>query len=367
MQTEIGSNFDLDEKYLKSCSLEFNIRNFGFDGSDNVLLSSGRGAISYVLDEIERRNPILNKVALIPSFTCSTVIQPFIKKGYTIQTYDIDETLCIKIDQFKSILSKNNIQVVLMHQYFGFNTIHGLEKFIEEANDNGVIFIEDRTQCLYSEIPLLPADYIIASLRKWGPLPDGGIAVCKKGMFCKSILKKSDKRLEAVKLEASLMKHYFLYKLEGNKQDYLDKFKVAEALLNQQIDYYEISPSSLIIQANLNIEQLKLKRRTNYRRLYKALNGLNNIHIIKNYPDDRITPLYCPIFSTHRDELQFILKKNNVYAPIIWPKPLSCPDICVEAQCLYDGILCLPIDQRYDVDDMDRIIKIIKEYSKYGS
>jgi hypothetical protein len=71
-----------------------------------------------------------------------------------------------------------------------------------------------------------------------------------------------------------------------------------------------------------------------------------------------------PVFVDEgRKELQQFLVKNKIYPTIIW----ACPDDLLEkvdstAKYIYDHILCFHCDQRYDLDDMERIGSVIKEY-----
>ena len=69
-----------------------------------------------------------------------------------------------------------------------------------------------------------------------------------------------------------------------------------------------------------------------------------------------------PILCLQRKKLQSFLAEYRIYAPVVWSKDDKCPQICDEAQKIYDNILCLPIDQRYDADDMERMAKYIGEF-----
>ena len=62
-----------------------------------------------------------------------------------------------------------------------------------------------------------------------------------------------------------------------------------------------------------------------------------------------------------RKNLQALLADNDVYAPVVWPKAECCPPVSEIAESIYRHILCIPIDQRYDVDDMERIISILSD------
>ena len=79
-------------------------------------------------------------------------------------------------------------------------------------------------------------------------------------------------------------------------------------------------------------------------------------------------PFYFPILVKEgRSELQQFLAKNDIYATIIW----KCPQIYegkidVSAQYIYDHILCLHVDQRYNLDDMNLIMMTLVDFYHTG-
>ena len=79
MLKEIGSNFWISPEDMKYETTFIEPSALGLWGNDYAWLSTGRGAIRFVLKTIEESNPFINKVALIPSFTCHTVIEPFLE------------------------------------------------------------------------------------------------------------------------------------------------------------------------------------------------------------------------------------------------------------------------------------------------
>lgn len=361
MQKEIGSNFDLNPNIMLNKGSVLHIGQYGIKGSDEVILSTGRGAEGFVLDTIERRQPKIRKIALVPPFTCEVVIEPFVKRGYKIAAYPINPTLDIDENRFREILISSGAQVVLVHRYFGFDTLKGFEKIASEFVEQGVIFIEDRTQCLYSDFSGLPVDYTIGSLRKWAALPDGGFAVCREGVF-EDKPANYDKELENKKLEASYLKYKYLYESKGEKKEFLKSFKEAEEILDAEEKYFRISQAGIEIQCSLNIEELKRKRRKNYEKLYENIRNHMNYRILTPQLNEKDVPLYLSILSEKRNELQIKMREQNIYAPIVWPKPSFMPQICKEAQEIYDTVLCFPIDQRYDEEDIERIAENLRKW-----
>jgi len=359
MMTEIGSNFWLEPGCVFE-PYEISTTQFSVSGSDSALLSTGRSSESLVLDEIEKRNPGIRKIALIPPFTCHTVLEPFIRHGYTVYTHSVDLNLQLNSEMLMKDIEVSGASVVLLHRYFGFDTIRNCEDIIEKSKRRGIVFIEDKTQSLFAGYKNLPADYFTGSLRKWAGMPDGGFAVCTSGCFAEKP-HEYDKDLTAQKLSASYAKYEYLFNHKGNKQDFLNAYGRAEAILGAESKYYRISPVSESVFCSLDIKELSAKRRANYRFLYESLKDDERIVSLTGAPDEFAVPLYFPILTEKRQTLQQILAKNSIYAPVVWPKPEDMPAVCEEAEYIYSHILCIPIDQRYGEDDMNRIAECIKE------
>lgn len=361
MQKEIGSNFDLNFNSVSREYIPLHLTDYGISGTDSAFFSSGRSAEAFVLKTIKERNPAIKKIALVPPFTCHTVLDPFYLAEYEVYSYSINEKLEIKIVEFEEALRKIKPSVVLVHRYFGFDTTQGIDEIIHKYQQLGIVFVEDKTQCLFSEVQELFPDFYVGSFRKWLALPDGGYTACKEGhFFDKPELENSF--LVQRKISAFQMKYEYLHNNKGIKQEFLKALGEAEEILDKELHFFRMSKESERILGKLKKEQITKKRRENYKFLYEKLCCIQDIRIVTPILKDGEVPLYMAISTTQREQLQAMLRKENIYAPIVWPKAKRCPDICEEAQILYDTILCIPIDQRYDMDDMERIAMNIERY-----
>lgn len=360
MLSEIGSNFWLTPDQHYDDKPIGTPEQFNCEGSDHVWLSTGRSAIKYVIKTIEERKPDIKKVAILPSFTCDTVFEPFLKSGYKVYYYPVEKDLTTTSDAIMKTAIEHDASIVLFHRYFGFDTIDGqVDKVCEILRSMGKYSIEDCTQCLYSNIPRAAADFTVGSIRKWTGTPDGGFAVCREGMFsdkpdC------SDTTLEQAKVKASYAKYRFLFEHEGDKSEMLAMYRDAEDILDNQNEIYAISDTSVKVQANLNIKNLVSKRRENFELLRRSLKGQFQLVFTSN--EDKEVPLYFPVLVDDRIALQKHLVSNAIYAPVVWPKDDSQPIQCEGAENAYQHLLCIPIDQRYDADDMNRIIDVINYF-----
>lgn len=356
MLSEIGSNFWLNPEIDYSNTSICTPKQFKCEGSDFVWLSTGRSAIKYVIKTIEGRHPSIKKVAVLPSFTCDTVFEPFLKLGYKVFYYPVEKDLKTTSDAILETVLKHDASIVLFHRYFGFDTLDGqVDRMCDILRGLGKFTIEDCTQCLYSGVPRAKTDFTVGSIRKWAGTPDGGFAVSREGFFVNKP-QDSDVELEEAKVKALYAKYRFLFKHEGEKSDMLALYRKAEDILDQQNEVYAISPMSAKVQAYLNVAELVEKRRTNFNILRDSLKGpIQPLFILDN---NQAVPLYFPILVEDRAVLQKHLVQNAIYAPVVWPKDEKQPTQCEGAENAYEHLLCIPIDQRYDVDDMDRIISV---------
>lgn len=366
MLKEIGSNFWLDTKQLienseKSTKIDFT--SFNLKAKDSILLSTGRAAISFVLRQIKEIKGEKEIHALIPPYTCETVLQPFLEEGFKIYTYDLDGKLFLHEECLKAALDVSRADVVLIHRYFGFNTVDRIDEVVRDYQKKGTVFIEDRTQNLFSSFDSLPAEYFVGSFRKWAAIPEGGYCISVAGqMRYEKRPEACDAELVRAKLHAFQLKYDYMVKDVGEKNAVLDAYAVAEHILDCEKDFFCMSEESISLFNQLDVDNLKMARRRNYQYVYENLQGNNNYSFLTGELQDGDVPLYIALKSEKRNQIQAWLREHDVYAPVVWPKPRRMPQVSDTVRQIYDQVICLPIDQRYHLDDMERMTVIIKEF-----
>lgn len=363
MQREIGSNFWLNpNEEFRDTSLG-SPEQFGCYGNNYIWLSTGRSAIKFAIKTIEERNSGIIRTVLLPPFTCHTVIEPFEDAGYDICFYPVEKNLTTSSDAILQAAKEHDATIVLFHRYFGFDTIKDADNLCDELKKKGIYSIEDCTQCLYSGFKKSDADFFVGSIRKWTGTPDGGFIVSQNGFF-KSLPQKTDSLLEDAKLRASYAKYKFLFENKGEKSDFLQQYREAENILASQKDFYLMCQTSVKVQSNLNRVNLKKKRRENWEVLYRQIVWNDDISPLFSIMGEDVVPLYFPVMISDRSPFQSYLAQNDIFAPVVWPKPDGQPLVCEGAENAYQHLLCIPIDQRYGKDDMQRIAEIIHKYYK---
>lgn len=365
MENEIGSFYEINikdkrnhtgknlEQWLKSTI-----------GMEKIFfVCSGREAIEAAIVDIEKKYEYNRKVCILPQYTCDTVIIPFIKHGWDVHFYPITNELKIDEISFIRLLEKVNPTVLLMHTYFGTDTIVNVRKVIQEwRKDNGLIFIEDMTQSLANCSFCKEADYVVGSLRKWFAIPDGGF-VASNTMSGIS-MKKEKKFFVEKKIEAQTLKYEYLNsKKTLEKNEFLQLNREAEEYLYENDSICEISSFARDILEYIDVENNFIKRRENANYLMKTLIGLKRISLVLDVSDR--APLYFPIYVDERQKLQKILIDNNIFAPILWPIPSEVEEnMDGDVKYVFEHLLAIPCDQRYSTEDMERIFRCIKEFER---
>lgn len=328
---------------------------------NNVLTSSGRGAISLMLKHEE--DMVISKTALLPAYTCESVIIPFDKEGYTCFFYDVDKNLRPNMESINAFLGEQ-VGLFLHMGYFGFSTNNNLHDCINQLKRNRTIIVEDITHTLFSKYERYTEnDYYIASLRKWTGLPSGGVLASKNN----NLQGRLDVQtyFSSIREEALLLKGKYM---ESNNQELkqiiLKMFHKSEKILDDDPGPYSIDDISNSIISELDINKLITKRRKNFKFLLKALKEIKGIEPVFNNMPDNICPLFFPVFlDKGREKFKRLLINESIYCPIHWPIPQQI-DISNYplSEKIYNSILSIPCDQRYNAGDMGRIVNIICNY-----
>ena len=106
MLSEIGSSFWVNPK-KKYFSIDgLSPRMFGISFSDFAWLSTGRSAIAHAIEAILRDNPESVRCAVLPAYTCESVVMPFLRKGYKVDFFSLNEKLEPDLAEIKKIIEE---------------------------------------------------------------------------------------------------------------------------------------------------------------------------------------------------------------------------------------------------------------------
>lgn len=357
---EIGSDFYISSDQIHHLKT-IEARDLSFEAGlgDSHYLSTGRQAIRLCLQDAR----IKVRRALLPEYTCASVIQAFQEEGFDLLYYPLDDKLTCAYSDLNRLARDHPVGVLLFHAFFGFDTLK-----VDAPLSPDLCVICDATQSFFSGIDYPGAHYRVASLRKWGPFLDGGFCGKSQGRFDLKGPFPEDGELVQVMGEAFDLKTRYIEEGQGPKQAYLQLYRQAASLLASRQNFYQMSGQALKSYGATDFEAVAQRRRANYQALWDYPDWDAIGQPLFPLSDRRTVPLYFPFLVKEggRQALQSFLISRDVYAPLIWPRPVQIPEEALSgpARRLYEHLLVLPIDQRYDCQDMARIKGLLDEYRR---
>ena len=311
---EIGGYFQLEESNGKMLY------------EDGVKLNSGRNALASLL---EARN--IKKI-MMPQFMCDSCDNVIKKYNIEKRTYNINS-------QFQPIdieLQENEWLYIV--NYYGQLS----DDFIKRMKEKYKRIILDYSQA-YFQKPILGIDTIY-SCRKYFGVPDGAILYtnCRINRKLKTDI--SYNRILPI-----------LGRYEKNAEIFYEQYKQGERNFN---DYplMEMSKLTINLLRTIDYEKVKDIRMQNYLYLMQNLAEFNELNLIVT-KGLFMYPLYVDNGELVREKLQ----KNKIYIPCLWPNVVNDYDDNTIEGKMARNIVPLPIDQRYNLKDMQYIVCKIKE------
>lgn len=345
---ELGSNFDLDVTGLTYT--KENVKTYLGD-RHVVYTDSGRSALRYLLSTIKK-----GKV-LLPAYICKSVIDCF-TDDFEIQYYELNEHLQVKLSDLAIKLDDTVVAVYVM-QYFGWLQTEQIMDYMKARQQElHYIMIEDTTHCFLTQKDGI-GDYQICSLRKWFPIPDGGVLYSGKHSIAEDIT--AQQKRSGMITEAMVLKNLYIRNKVDCNRIYRQIFQNQEKDLDQQKDIYKISAMSLVLLECLDIERISDRRKENWNYLYSECKKLGIVPLYDGLADDFV-PFSFPILVENRDDFRKYFIQNHIYCAVHWPMETD-EQIRMESNAkIADHILSLPIDQRYTTQELQYVIDVMKEY-----
>ena len=308
---EIGGYIELDNYHLPMLH------------EKAIALNCGRNCLAYIL-----RSKKIKKLYL-PYFLCDSVNNVCKKENVPVQYYHVG------IDFLPEHLQVKTGEWVYLVNYYG-QIQHQTIKKCADMYKNRVIV--DNAQAYFDE-PVEGIDTIY-TCRKYFGVPDGGF------------LYTDEKLLLELEQDVSFERMHFLL---GRYEQTAPKF-YGEYVYNNQLFATEPIKTMSKLTTNLlhgiDYALVKQRRTDNYKYLFEHLKEVNRLELIE------IDGAFAyPLWLRNGAEVRKRLQEIQIYIPTLWPNVLE--DITKDS-VEYDmafNILPIPVDQRYDLNDMDYIVK----------
>lgn len=292
-----------------------------------IWLNTARNCFEYVLRARNYRK------VYVPYYTCEVMLEPIQKLGVDYEFYHINQQL----EPATSPNLKPN-EAFLYTNYFGLK--QGCVKRL--ASEFGSQLIVDNAQAFYAE-PLTGVDTFY-SARKFFGVADGAY------LYTENILHHDFEKDYSYDRMSHLLKRIDL----GAEAGYQDFKANDDDLIGQ--DIRKMSKLTESILSGIDYEEAKKIRRDNYLFLDKALNVTNQLHLV--FDEDSV-PMVFP-YLPNNDRLKQHLISEKIFVATYWPNVF---DWCKEDDMEYllaKQTCFLPLDQRYEKKDIQKIVETIK-------
>lgn len=295
-----------------------------FHSPGAIKLVNGRSALLFLLAAI---NP---KKIKLPFYSCDSLLQPIKQLKIPYEYYAIDENF---------LPQKNNIEkddFIIFINFFGIQ-----EKILLGwAQEFGVAnFVMDNTQSFFSK-----SDNYFAfnSARKFFGLTDGAYLFAKDINSC------------AVLADIEFNNDFLNLRKNGDLARGYEFYKKNE--IGQPCGFYKMSIASENILNGINYHYVMQKRSMNYDMLSSKLSSFNRLNYLSRIDNIPFAYPFHPIKSIDKT----LLYNAGIFPPTLWQEVLERPGQKFEwERKLAAELIPLPIDHRYDAEDMEYIISNI--------
>lgn len=280
---------------------------------------------------------------------CGRNALAYLIKAKKIKKIHMPKFMC---DSCNLVLSENNVEV----SYYSIGS--DFKPFIK--NWDGYLYIVNFYGQLSNEyLSTLGNKIIVDNAQAYFQMPIQGVDTlytCRKyfGVADGAILYTNAKLQDKLPNDFSYSRmNYLLGRYEKTASEFYSQYVDNNKLfLNEPIK--RMSKLTFNLLHGIDYEKIKNIRTENFSYLNRELKDMNRLDLL-NPIGAFMYPLLLPNGATIRKKLQ----EKKIYIPILWPSVLK---MCNKNDLEYDyaqNILPLPVDQRYDLEDMKYLFQAI--------
>jgi len=291
-----------------------------------IALNTGRNALEYIL-RIRKYTTIY-----LPYLSCEVLLEPINKLNVQYKFYKIDEKLNPILD-----FDLAEHDCLLYINYFGLKTETVKKLAVDVKN-----LIVDNVHAFFLK-PIGNCDTFY-SCRKFFGVPDG------------AYLNISTELHINLKRDISITRFSHLIKsIDFNiEEGYVDYIRNDEALCNNELK--QMSALSQSILSSIDYEKCAKIRRENFFYLHHHLAGLNMLDL--DFSEDDV-PMAYPLL-INKSELKQELINQKIFVPTYWRNVYEWTKPDSFEYFFTKHSVPLPVDHRYNLDDMKTIVKVLK-------
>jgi hypothetical protein len=297
-----------------------------------IALSTGRACVAAILQHVKPHT------VYVPFYTCDALIRPMIEAGIGVKFYGLDKQL-----RPLQLRAPRRGELLIVINYFGLQTamIRSLAKRFGDR------LIADNSQAFFEKPGL--GHWAFCSARKFFGVPDGAYLYSPEAMD-----------IHPHANRASDIRH-LVNRLVGRQQTGYRQVRLFEQKIDCRIR--RMSPLSGRLLSAIDYMEVRRRRRENYNLLHRKLAKHNLLHC--PLPAEA-TPFCYPLLRDRPID-RLLLARHRLYVPTLWE------DVYRRQVGGFDWerkfamrLLPLPIDQRYEPEDMEDALQRLRNVTNSG-
>lgn len=313
--------------YFEMEAFDKNQESYQFHHQANF--KNGRSSLLYIL-KILRPSHLY-----VPYYTCDCLFEPIIQSGISYSFYSINEKF-----EINSPIELSAKEYLIYINYWGIKSDY-IKRLQNEFNSNLIL---DNTQAFFYTDSSI---WSFNSVRKFMGLPDGSFLYGPDNVQSDSFKKNTAANTDYLNLRA-----------EGNVSAGYKSFCESESKHNAELELASAFTFDHLDQ--IDYFAIKEKRRSNFSFIAKYLDKKNKLSL--DSLDEQI-----PFFYPYWPEIMIdktLLWDEGIFVPNLWPDCQRTPSGFEFEKKIAKEIIPIPIDQRYDKQEMKKIISTIKKIEK---
>lgn len=305
-----------------------------------LALQNARACVSHIISQTRMQR------VWLPYYTCNALLEPFEKAGVPYHFYPLNQELEVDSTKVPSQLGAGEYIVYI--NYFGLKNSY-VRELVEQYGNQILI---DNTQDFFARG--YAHGWAFNSARKSFGVPDGGYLYGPA-----SELGTADSYPTNTEYDAT----YLIDRLRGAQQQAYAGFLAYEQTLGNTP--LRISEFSAALLSQIEYTAVIARRRANFHYYHTQIRALNFLPInmeLDTLPPDTV-PFCYPLLLSRTGRLdRQTLFNHNLFVPTLWPDVLERQSIGFEwERQLTQSLLPLPVDHRYSMEEIDFVIKIVKQ------
>ena len=290
---------------------------------DAIQLNCGRNCLAYLF-----KSRGIKRIK-VPFFICDSIINICDREGVEKKYYHIG------LD-FKPVsdLQLENDEWLYLVNYYGQLSNDVIKGYIDRYDR----VIVDQANG-YFEDPLPHIDTLY-TCRKWFGVSDGAL------LYTDTVLND-----ELPQDESYNRMRFLLGRYERNADEFYNEYTANNAFFRNE-PVKKMSKLTYNLLHGIDYGEVKKRRKENFEYLHERLHRINHLSL-------QTAMFMYPLMIKNGSEIRKRLQTEKIYIPILWPTVFN---ICTQDDVEYkmsENILPLPIDQRYDISDMEYLTEKI--------